>query len=462
LRDIDGALGARHSEAAIRVYQSPGELLAVGLTVLIQPEDLVIALSGALMAVLGVGLVFLNPRHKPTLAFAALMLARAGSLVMGSLESGAESANQLSDASVWGTFSTVFNDLGIYAAVMWFLLEYPRGRFGPRGTKIARFALLGATIVALAIWASNTDLIVGYAIRDGKLISTLGPWPRFTFAVVGSLWPVVALVLVRDLSRSEPGPAHRSLTLVTLGFVLLAAHDGIRVPFGTLLAGLGMSSTFAAVEVRDWITMGVDLAALIGVLWYARRTSEARLLAGGAALTATSSCIAVLVMALGGGTTFLQIENGFVRLALPLLVGYALARYQIFDIDLKVRWTIKNSTIAAVFIGVFVVVEQLAQNFVSQTFGVAAGALAAGLLLVAIHPIQHAAERVSVAAVPNARVSSQLTGDERLAIYLAQAKAAWADGVMEKSERVMLDRLRDTLGLTHEEAARLESEVTAS
>ena len=45
-------------------------------------------------------------------------------------------------------------------------------------------------------------------------------------------------------------------------------------------------------------------------------------------------------------------------LAVPL-IAYGILRAHLFDIDLRIRWTIKQSTVAAVFVAVFYLVAEI-------------------------------------------------------------------------------------------------------
>lgn len=150
---------------------------------------------------------------------------------------------------------------------------------------------------------------------------------------------------------------------------------------------------------------------------------------------------------------------GAARIATVLLLAYAILRQQLLDIDLKVKWTIKQSTVAAAFIGVFFVVSNGVQTFFQGSFGPYRGIAAAGALVFAIAPLQRAAERVANAAMPGVKTTSEMSPDARLHLYREQARAAWSDGAISKDERLLLDRLRASLGVSHEDANRIESEA---
>lgn len=90
-----------------------------------------------------------------------------------------------------------------------------------------------------------------------------------------------------------------------------------------------------------------------------------------------------------------------------LLLGYAILRGMIEGLDLKVRFAISKSTIAAVFIAVFFVASETAQQFFGDQLGSTyIGIGAAGALVFAIAPLHRAAERFAEKAVPIASASS--------------------------------------------------------
>jgi uncharacterized membrane protein YebE (DUF533 family) len=141
-----------------------------------------------------------------------------------------------------------------------------------------------------------------------------------------------------------------------------------------------------------------------------------------------------------------------------VLVAYALLKYQLFDIDVKVKWTIKRGTIAAAFLFVFIVVAQLGQNFLSTEYGWAAGGLAAGALLFVLAPLQRVAERVADTAMPGVSTSSEYLSYRKLEVYKATIEGAMEDGAITEKERAMLGRLREKLGISTQDAAALEAE----
>lgn len=87
------------------------------------------------------------------------------------------------------------------------------------------------------------------------------------------------------------------------------------------------------------------------------------------------------------------------------------------------------------------------------------GIAAAGFLVFALAPIQRFAERVSDAAMPAVKEPAKMSPDDRLSAYEALARVAWEDGALSADERRLLDEARERLGLSADEASRVESEA---
>jgi hypothetical protein len=143
-------------------------------------------------------------------------------------------------------------------------------------------------------------------------------------------------------------------------------------------------------------------------------------------------------------------------------VAYAIVKHQLFDIDVRIKWTISRGTLAAIFVAVFFVVAQVAQTFLTAEYGLLLGGASAGLLLFALNPLQRLAESVANVAMPGVRSVVEMNHPERSALYREHARIAWADGAVDKNERMLLNHLREGLGLSAEEALRLETEATGA
>src|SRR4029079_1451887 len=61
--------------------------------------------------------------------------------------------------------------------------------------------------------------------------------------------------------------------------------------------------------------------------------------------------------------------------AVPL-IAYGILRTQLFDIDLRIRWTIRQSTLAGAVVAIVYLVSEGASRFLSSELGNVAGPLA--------------------------------------------------------------------------------------
>ncbi len=138
----------------------------------------------------------------------------------------------------------------------------------------------------------------------------------------------------------------------------------------------------------------------------------------------------------------------------PVLLGFGLLKYQVFDIDVKLRFVIKQSTLVGVATVVFLVLGELLENVVQDVAGQAISlATAVGLAFV-VKPVRTLADRLAHRAVPAKDLDAQ-----RLLVYRAALEGAWEDGGVDLDESRMLARLRSQLGLSDTEAKRVTSEV---
>lgn len=148
-------------------------------------------------------------------------------------------------------------------------------------------------------------------------------------------------------------------------------------------------------------------------------------------------------------------------LAFTPIMAYAILKHHLFDIDVRIRWTIRQGTVATVFLGVLILVGQVAQNLLGDVLGWGLGGLAAAALLFALAPLQRLAERVASATMPRATGTTEYFAFKKLEVYQAALEGAWRDDSITDRERTTLARLRAKLGISPSDAARLEHDVRA-
>lgn len=148
-------------------------------------------------------------------------------------------------------------------------------------------------------------------------------------------------------------------------------------------------------------------------------------------------------------------------LAVPL-IAYGVLRTQLFDIDLKIRWTIKQSTLAGIFVALMFLISEGAAQFLESELGNIAGLLAAAVVMFFLAPLQRFAERVATVAMPNTQNTPEYAAFRKMQVYeAALAEAQHEDGISDR-ERALLVRLRDSLGISASDAQAIEEELQAA
>ena len=144
--------------------------------------------------------------------------------------------------------------------------------------------------------------------------------------------------------------------------------------------------------------------------------------------------------------------------AVPL-IAYGILRTHLFDIDLRVRWTIKQSTLAAAIVALMFVLSEGAERLLSADLGNVGSLIVAALVVFALTPLQRFAERVASVAMPNTENTPQYVAYRKMQVYEAALTDALPDGEISGRERELLNRLRDSLGISEFDAESIENEL---
>ncbi len=143
-------------------------------------------------------------------------------------------------------------------------------------------------------------------------------------------------------------------------------------------------------------------------------------------------------------------------LAVPL-IAYGILRAHLFDIDLKVRWTLKQSTFAASVVIITFVVSEGIEMLVAAELGDAWGLVAAAVAVVLLKPLQAFAERVVTLLMPHTRNTDEYKDSRKLEVYEAAFSDAQVDGSVSDREHALLNHLRDSLGLSEDHTRIIEA-----
>lgn len=316
--------------------------------------------------------------------------------------------------------------------LVWFTVSYPR----QRSAGAWRRSLLLMTAI-LAVAGAAWLLVDPYAFRitdGGQIYSTSqasANWPNLAAVWLG-LANVTAWLLARDARRAGTHDEARSLRLVSLGFLLYPIARSLRGLFFAMDVWRGEIPSQAGLAESELTVAALGVFGLAATVLLARRPDGH--VAWGALAAIGLSLAAGVAIQLDwlprASTVTIQAAT------LPVLITYGIVRHHTFGVDLKVQWTVSRSTVAAAFVGAFFAASEFAQLFFGETLrSQYMGIAAAGLLVMAIAPIQRAADRLAQKAVPSP------TGVPAIeAAYLAGLRAAARDGrITRREERHLAD-----------------------
>lgn len=140
-------------------------------------------------------------------------------------------------------------------------------------------------------------------------------------------------------------------------------------------------------------------------------------------------------------------------------IAYGILRTQLFDIDLKLRWTLKQSTLAGIVVAILYLVSEGADRFLSAELGEWGGLLAAAVVVFFLAPLQRFAEKVAGAAMPNTNNTPEYLAFRKLQVYESAVADALQEGGISAKERTLLEHLRNSLGVSEADAGAIEAEL---
>jgi len=142
------------------------------------------------------------------------------------------------------------------------------------------------------------------------------------------------------------------------------------------------------------------------------------------------------------------------------ILAYAILRHQLLDIDLKVRFALKQGTVGALLAGLFLVASEIIESVI-HVEGAVLGVLLAVVIAGALHPAQKLAERLATSAMPGVRPDEIYLEGRRREVLRSAIEHAWADGELTDKECRLVRLLREELRVGERAASDLEAEVIA-
>ena len=138
------------------------------------------------------------------------------------------------------------------------------------------------------------------------------------------------------------------------------------------------------------------------------------------------------------------------------IMAYGILKVQMLDIEIRLKSTIKNTTLAAAFIAFFYLFSEGANTLISDQLGGVVGFVASALLTIFLTPLHSWADRFSSKLADPDIDKADYAESRSLQIYSASVEETLAYGEVSGGQIALLDRLKDSLGISDDEATKLE------
>lgn len=412
------------------------------------------ALGGAAVAALGIWVLTLRPRVPAAVALGVFCATfGVATLVQNAID--VDAPTPIAYTFLFGVEVPLLFAAG--ASILALAHIFPgasRARFGKRFTVV----VAAAALFVLAWSFSPHDLFLPYGlaqaagdevIAEGATFGGSGggigarfvdaAWAFFFVALVAAVF-----ALAWRWQFTDDAQERRRLALVS----------------GPLLVFPGFAAgALYVVDPGRWLWLALLVAvALVGVLWLANtRRGPATRAARNVGLVAFGVLLAGAVTVAAGAVSG---AAGVARLVMTFLLANAILRQQLFGLEAKLRFAISKSTIAAVFIAVFFIASEVAQQFFSErTSSTYIGIGIAGTLVFAMAPLQRVAEKLAAKAVPGAPSTSVQVGMASENAYRRAVRLALRDRDLSTKEERELVLLAHDLGLTPAQAFAIRDDV---
>lgn len=397
--------------------------------------------GSALLAIAGLLAIALARGDRGAIALGATFLTWGSQLVGNNLLSGNEAAYPF-----WEPVLVVL--LAARAVAMAALMVYWPAPVRPHERRflMATFAIV-ALIVAirlpdLALWRGGWS-----AYAEGRALAS-----EDVSIAKDAMWTGVAILFpLRYLATAQSeGMLRRQL-----------AWGGVLVPQAIALG----RDLLASGRILGWPTIASPflVAGVLGAaaLWTVASTRPDGRPARLAALALLALGLVGLVLrANDAGEAVEDTVVGIQRSLFAFLLVLGMMRLGFLGREVTLR-TAHRGTLAAAALALVFVVAQVAQNFLSASYGLLTGGVVAGAFLFAAQPIQRAVERVNAQEVEVAGAPPRREGPAAASTFKAAVRAARHDGVVSPAEELHLAEVADGLGLTPGEMVRLRHEVEA-
>lgn len=356
--------------------------------------------------------------------------------------------------------------LGFLALLLAFAGAFPRPMLPDRRLRVAAVGLAAAFLVlALLQGLDHTRFWIAYR-SNGVLAFALTPGGRLV-ATVFVLTTAFILLRATFLLRNEPSPSHRLQGALVLGGMALGY-----APFSTTVSLVGFSDGMARtyfspqwdVSLTYWAAFFTFLCVLAAAGAVFIESRPDRRTERNIALACLGGVLALTLLSLfGASRTAADRMQTLAVLFYPILLGYAIARYEVLDIDAQVRRAAAASFLGAGFTAAFLLFEVFLEQILETVLAVGVSAtlvagIAAALLTAVISvPLARAARKAAARLVPT--LSETDIALRKREIYRHALAGAAMDGVIAPHELRVLQRLRESLEISEAEHTAIMREV---
>ncbi|MDG1441751.1 MAG: hypothetical protein P8R02_03575 [Pseudomonadales bacterium] len=143
------------------------------------------------------------------------------------------------------------------------------------------------------------------------------------------------------------------------------------------------------------------------------------------------------------------------------IVTYGALKLQLFDVDIRLKKTSRQSTLAAMFIALFFLISEGASSNFSSMLGNFLGIALAACLVFFLAPLSRWAEWVSSSLLSQDMQGTDYESYRKFQMYSAAVEETLALGEIGPSQDALLDRLRESLQIFNEDAQKVRQEILA-
>lgn len=154
---------------------------------------------------------------------------------------------------------------------------------------------------------------------------------------------------------------------------------------------------------------------------------------------------------------FDQVYAGSTLIYIPI-VAYGIFSVRLLNIRLQVRKSVQRGTLAALFVALFFLISEGTASLLSERFGNVVGLLGATVVVFLVSPLHRLTEWLSGQMVP-VKESSEYEAYRKLQLYAVAVEDALAHGEIGPAQRSLLDRLRESLAVSTEDARQIEGDL---